>query len=327
MKKLLVVVLLLVGLFSFRILPVLDLALVSEKIKNDSGWDSSYDSGGGSSYSGGSSYDSDSGGGDGSVSIFDFVMLINIFFNLTMVISLFDGVKNEKLQNFLMIFVFVSILIAEIASIILVSKYIVIIYLIVSFSVTCLLICLDSKKIKNEEEIEQAIFEKYDFEKVLLENELYSIFLEVQTAWMNFNYKKLQKLCTDELYNTYKSQLNVLKIKNGKNIMHSFKLLDCKITQISKVNNKLNFTVYMKISFYDYVINTKTCKVTRGKKYNAITNNYIMTFIKGDKVIDKCPCCGAKVLGNTTDKCEYCRSVIVKDSSDYILSKKSNINR
>ena len=177
------------------------------------------------------------------------------------------------------------------------------------------------------DDIGDYIFEQYGLNKEELKKEFFNKFIDIQNAWMNFDYDSLSKLCTNELYNTYKSQLNVLKIKNGKNIMHSFKLLDCKITQISKVNNKLNFTVYMKISFYDYVINTKTCKVTRGKKYNAITNNYIMTFIKGDKVIDKCPCCGAKVLGNTTDKCEYCRSVIVKDSSDYILSKKSNINR
>ena len=321
MKKLLVVVLLLVGLFSFRILPVLDLALVSEKIKNDSGWDSSYDSGGGSSYSGGSSYDSDSGGGDGSVSIFDFVMLINIFFNLTMVISLFDGIKNEKLQNFLMIFVFVSILIAEIASIILVSKYIVIIYLIVSFSVTCLLIYLDSKKIKNAEEIEQAIFEKYDFEKVLLENELYSIFLEVQTAWMNFNYKKLQKLCTDELYNTYKSQLEVLSIKNGKNIMSDFTLNNIKIFDITEENDLIVVKAYMNVSFYDYVIDCRTAKVTRGRKDVRLTNEYEMIFVKHKhRTVKHCPSCGSELNGQRI--CPYCRSVVYNNNKGFVLSKK-----
>ena len=294
MKKLLVVVLLLVGLFSFRILPVLDLALVSEKIKNDSGWDSSYDSGGGSSYSGGSSYDSDSGGGDGSVSIFDFVMLINIFFNLTMVISLFDGIKNEKLQNFLMIFVFVSILIAEIASIILISKYIVIIYLIVSFSVTCLLICLDSKKIKNEEEIEQAIFEKYDFEKVLLEN---------------------------ELYNTYKSQLEVLSIKNGKNIMSDFTLNNIKIFDITEENDLIVVKAYMNVSFYDYVIDCRTAKVTRGRKDVRLTNEYEMIFVKHKhRTVKHCPSCGSELNGQRI--CPYCRSVVYNNNKGFVLSKK-----
>lgn len=176
-------------------------------------------------------------------------------------------------------------------------------------------------------DIGDYVFNQYNINKEELKGLFFNRFIDIQNAWMNFDYDTLSKMCTNELFNTYKSQLNVLKVKNGKNIMHSFKLLDCKITQISKVNNKLNFTVYMKISFYDYVINTKTNKVTRGNKYSPITNNYVMTFIKGNTVVDKCPSCGAKILGNTTDRCEYCRSVIVKDSSGYILSKKTNVNR
>lgn len=176
-------------------------------------------------------------------------------------------------------------------------------------------------------EIDDSIFGQYGLEKEQLKKDLFDKFIEIQNAWMNFDYDTLSKNCTNELFNTYKSQLNVLKVKNGKNIMHGFKLLDCKVTQIKRADNKTNITVFMKISFYDYVVNSKTCKVTRGNKYNPITNNYIMTFIKGDSNTDKCPSCGAKILGNTTDRCEYCRSVIVKDSSGYILSKKTNVNR
>lgn len=321
MKKLLIVVLLLVGIFSFRVLPVLDLALVSEKIKNDSGWDSSYDSGGGSSYSGGSSYDSDYGGGDGSASILDLVMAIGFFFNIAMVVFLFEGIKNEKLRNFLMVVVLIAIIVSEIASIILISEYIVIVYFVVSVGVTCLLIHLDSKKIKKEEEIDQATFEKYGFEKVLLENELYSIFLEIQTAWMNFNYKKLQKLCTDELYNTYKSQLEVLSIKNGKNIMSDFTLNKIKIFDITEENGLIVVKAYMNVSFYDYVIDCHTKKVTRGKIDVRLTNEYEMVFVKHKhRTVKHCPSCGAELNGQRT--CPYCSSVVYNNNKGFVLSKK-----
>ena len=36
-------------------------------------------------------------------------------------------------------------------------------------------------------------------------------FIAIQYAWSEFKYKKLRELCTDELYNSYKSQIETLK--------------------------------------------------------------------------------------------------------------------
>jgi len=41
---------------------------------------------------------------------------------------------------------------------------------------------------------------------------------------MNLDYEALSKLCTNELYNFYKADLEVLKLKNGQNIMSDFNL-------------------------------------------------------------------------------------------------------
>ena len=38
----------------------------------------------------------------------------------------------------------------------------------------------------------------------------YDTFIAVQNAWMDFDYDKLRELCTDELYNSYVSQLKTL---------------------------------------------------------------------------------------------------------------------
>ena len=86
----------------------------------------------------------------------------------------------------------------------------------------------------------------------------------------------------------------------------------------------------MKISFYDYVINSETGSVTRGNKNRKIVNNYEMTFVKSstnNNDVVKCPSCSADVHVNASGKCEYCGSVIVKDSGEFVLSKKVNKNR
>ena len=111
--------------------------------------------------------------------------------------------------------------------------------------------------------------------------------------------------------------------------MSDFKLDTLNIYNIEDKTDKIVVQVYMRVSFYDYVINTKSCDVIRGKKYQPITNNYVMIFVKGKintNSIIKCPSCGADVHVNARGECEYCNSVIVKDADSFVLSKKTNIN-
>lgn len=163
----------------------------------------------------------------------------------------------------------------------------------------------------------------------LLKKTAYDLFVEIQNAWMNFDYNKLRELCTDELYNSYVSQLETLKLKNGQNIMSNFENLGTKIIDIDEANGEFILTVFMNVEFYDYVINTTSKKVTRGNKNTKINNSYILTFIKGpDNSNDtKCPNCGAPIEHVTSGECEYCHSTIVKKASKFVLSKKTNVNK
>ena len=156
----------------------------------------------------------------------------------------------------------------------------------------------------------------------------YDTFIAVQNAWMDFDYDKLRELCTDELYNSYVSQLKTLKIKYCKNVMKSFVKHDIKITDIKKVNDSISINVYLYVEFYDYVINEKTKSITRGSSNMKISNRYMMTFVKGDtKNEDKCPNCGADIKANVSGVCEYCNSTIVKKPNTFVLSKKTNLNK
>lgn len=173
-----------------------------------------------------------------------------------------------------------------------------------------------------------------DLQKVLpnetledLKLKLYQKFKDIQDAWENFNYDALREMCTDELAESYISQLDTLKLKNGKNVMSDFNPIDIKITSAKLENDLISVVVYANITFYDYVINEKTGEVIRGNKSRKVNNHYLMTFVVANESITKCPGCGAELRMNTSGVCEYCRMKIVKNASDFVLSKKTNINR
>lgn len=256
-------------------------------VKADSGWDSSYDSGGSSwsssssSWSSSSSSSSYSGDVDGSDILFVFIA---IFIFAVFIIVYSSKMTNTSTDNYH----YNDISLEDL------QKY------------------LSGKTL---EQVKKDIFER---------------FVNIQEAWMNFDYDTLREYCTDELYNTYVSQLETLKLKNGQNIMSDYQNLEMKITDITSENNVISLTVYAKISFYDYVINTKTNEVTRGSKERLMTNHYLMTFvIKKEKAksIKNCPSCGAPFEHNASGVCEYCGSTIIKESDEFVLSKKTNINR
>lgn len=164
-----------------------------------------------------------------------------------------------------------------------------------------------------------------------LKQELFLHFIELQNARMNFDYNELRQLCTDELYNTYVSKLEMLELKHCQNIMHNFNFIDAKIKNIEIVNNEIVLTVFMCVDFYDYTINTKTNKITKGNNGSKVLNNYIMTFVKEKENKKKkkrtCPNCGAPNKNISSGECQYCHSTLITKASRFVLNSKKNINK
>ena len=78
-------------------------------------------------------------------------------------------------------------------------------------SVFTLRICSPSLFKKREQSTKNGNYYYYhEFNKIIITprekqiiDEAYKIFIDVQTAWMNFDYDKLRELVTDDLYNMY----------------------------------------------------------------------------------------------------------------------------
>lgn len=148
----------------------------------------------------------------------------------------------------------------------------------------------------------------------------YQDYIDIQNAWMNFDYKKLRTKLTDELYNQYEMQLQTLKVKDEQNIMESFNYIDSMITDIKEENNQITLKIELLVSFFDYIV--KNQKVVRGSKNKRIYIHYELVYVCNRKNQNICPHCGAKLTDKASQKCEYCGSIIVQVSKDWILSKK-----
>ena len=157
--------------------------------------------------------------------------------------------------------------------------------------------------------------------------ESYNTFIKVQNAWSEFNYDELQKLLSDELYNSYKSQLKALGLKKQKNIMTDFRLMANYINSFSESDTEYTIKTRMMVKFYDYVVDNDG-KVVRGNKNRKLIINYELTWIKSkSSKANKCPNCNAPLDNVNSSTCPYCNSTIISSSHDFILAKKQAISQ
>lgn len=292
-KKIILIVL---GVLSILVFAIIYKNVNMNNLAADSGFDSSWDSGGsdwsGSDWGGGSSWgdsdwgDSDWGSGSG-----------------------FNSESSKATLVITLIFM-VCIIIATIAEAYRPSK---------KNSANMQYNILKD----NKEALENLSREIPNFNRLEFYNYVYDNFVKVQQAWMNFDYEALRKLVTDELFNTYKSQMKTLEVKKQKNIMDDFDRSDIAIIGFNKSQNKLTVTLKMTVRFFDYLVD-KDNKVVRGSKLKRLINTYTLTYVSGTSTKqNKCPNCNAP-LDNTvaSNVCPYCKSTIVNASHDFILSKK-----
>ena len=106
--------------------------------------------------------------------------------------------------------------------------------------------------------------------------------------------------------------------------MDSFKENDIRIYNIKKTDEYMDVSIYLDVTFHDYVIDTTNDKVIRGDKKKIINNQYKLVYRKYLHKIDKCPSCGASIKNNS-NKCSHCGNIIINNSNDYVLISKGRV--
>ena len=159
--------------------------------------------------------------------------------------------------------------------------------------------------------------------------ERFKDYVDIQNAWMEFDYDVLSNKTTNELYNQYLMQLETLKAKGQKNVMNSFTYVKGKVTNIEKTDNQLAVTVEIVTRFYDYIVNQENGLILRGSDKKKVTLHYQMTFVRSTKksITTHCPNCGAKLKKTSTNVCEFCKTTITKESKEWLLAEKKSIRQ
>lgn len=304
MKKKIVLLLFLMGMICFSVVPA----------KADSGWDYDYDIGG--------SWDSDWGSSDWSSSNWDSGSWSSSYddWDSDYSSSYSSGEVSEE-YSFLGSFV---------------------LGMVIFIIIFCLFLDVYKKMQKanmrrNNRRIDFSYYEDLSEEAIKavdstidvaeMKKKAFEIYKNIQTAWMNFDEETIKNNTIDELYNMYSSQLKMLKMKKEKNIMDEITLEDVKIYEINKEKDVINLKVFLVVTCYDYVIKEENKSVVRGNKNEKVRISYSLTFIKSaiNKDKEKCPNCGAEVDMKSSAVCPYCRSVLVREASSYVLGKKTCI--
>lgn len=156
------------------------------------------------------------------------------------------------------------------------------------------------------------------------------VFLKIQQAWTDRNWKVIRPFESNELFNIHNSQLNEY-IKNHKiNVVEKINISNATLREFRQDGDKEVLVVELHAVMRDYVIDEKTKKVLESNPNKDWYMKYLMTFNRKKGVLTKagtsnksttnCPNCGAPTEITSSGQCEYCDSVITTGEHDWILS-------
>lgn len=154
------------------------------------------------------------------------------------------------------------------------------------------------------------------------------VFVQLQDAWEERDWKKARPFESEALFNTHKAQLDDF-IKNGTiNIMDNVCVNKSFISDYYQDADKEYLTVFMETRYKDYIIKEDTKQVVEGNPNTTYTVKYKAKFVRtvgvetgefSNKSTTTCPNCGAPVDVNAAGQCAYCGTVITDTTHDWVL--------
>lgn len=185
--------------------------------------------------------------------------------------------------------------------------------------------------VKNQDQLENEIKQYIpNFNRDEFLNTGYSIYVDVQKAWMDFKLEDVKNVISNELYTMYESQLATLEVKGEQNVMKDFKLISANLSNVTVQNNTITINTMYIIEFFDYIADVNTGKTIRGNSRQKMVVVYDMAFRKNldeNVKLDKCPNCGAELDINTSGVCPYCRSKLVAENTKWVLTDKKALSQ
>ncbi|MBQ6053176.1 MAG: TIM44-like domain-containing protein [Clostridia bacterium] len=174
------------------------------------------------------------------------------------------------------------------------------------------------------------------FSDANFKEKLSNLYVQMQNCCTAKDIEPLRPYLTDNLYNQFNRQIEMLKQTNRTNRIDRIAVLDVEL--LGYTSDSVNTTVYaqLKTRITDYIIDDKTGAVVSGSNTAEKFMVYEWALIRSEgkktdasvesKVVN-CPNCGAPVNLNHTARCEYCGTVIASSDFDWTLTSVKGISQ
>ena len=160
------------------------------------------------------------------------------------------------------------------------------------------------------------------------------VFIQLQQAWEDRDWKKARPFESESLFVQHKTQLDEFIKNHTINKMENVCVNDAYFYEY-KVEGKYEYlTVYMNTSYNDYMVDEETGKVVKGDPKVTYEVKYLAKFMRtvgvttgqnSNASTTKCPNCGAPVDVNAAGECAYCGTVITNGDHDWVLCNLDDI--
>ena len=162
------------------------------------------------------------------------------------------------------------------------------------------------------------------------------VFLKLQQAWSERDWKKIRPFESEELFSLHNSQMEELIHGNKINVVERVGVKSCRLVSFAEDGDKEVVKVRLSAVMRDYVIDATTRKVLESDPNKDWYMTYILSFNrkKGVKTQEglsnmsttNCPNCGAPTEITSAGQCPYCGSIITTGEHDWVLTDIHSIN-
>lgn len=156
------------------------------------------------------------------------------------------------------------------------------------------------------------------------------VFMKIQQAWNDRNWKIIRPFESQELFNQHNQQLNEYINNNKINKVEKICVRYCGLNSYRVDGDKEVVVVELHATMRDYVVDATTNQVLESNPNRDWFMKYHMTFNrkkgvlteagKSNKSTTNCPNCGAPTEITSAGQCEYCKSIITTGEHDWVLS-------
>lgn len=156
------------------------------------------------------------------------------------------------------------------------------------------------------------------------------VFMNLQRAWSNKDWKIIRPFESEELFREHSQQLQEYVDNGTTNIIGRVGIKQTEIIDYSRDEKCEYITAQLYVTHLDYIKEDATGKIITGDQNTLWDMLYEMKFMRtlgtktpeagiGEMNITNCPNCGAPTEVTSAGECEYCHSVITTGAYNWVL--------